>query len=161
MDELIQEIISFVFNLVLSAVLMPVGYFFGKRDEKKHYRSIIEREKKYCHILLFNEKRPPVLVAGQPFALVHGSAVISGDHFKQVVAMLKNLLGGRLTTYETMLDRGRREAILRMKEKADAMGATMIFNVSMQTTTLGQKTGKHGLACAEIMAYGTAWRAPS
>ena len=114
MDELIQELISFVFNLVRSAVLMPVGYFFGKRDEKKHYRSIIEREKKYRHILLFNEKRPPVLVAGQPFALVHGSAVISGDHFKQVVAMLKELIGGRLTTYETMLDRGRREAILQI-----------------------------------------------
>ena len=159
-----EGLITLVFNLVFFAVLMlmpVVGYFFGKREEKKHYRSIIGREKKYRHILLFNEKRPPVLVAGQPFALVHGSAVISGDRFKQVVAMLKNLLGGRLTTYETMLDRGRREAILRMKEKADAMGATMIFNVSLQTTTLGQNAGRQGLACAEIMAYGTAWRAPS
>ena len=153
--------LDLILTVVFTAILMGVGYFFGKRGEKKHYRSIIEREKKYRHILLFNEKRPPAIVSGQPFALVYGSAVISGDYFKQVVAMLKNLIGGRLTTYETMLDRGRREAILRMKEKADAMGATMIFNVSLQTTTLGQKTGRHGLACAEIMAYGTAWRAPS
>ena len=50
--------------------------------------------------------------------LVTGECVISGDYFKNFVAGLKNLFGGRLTTFESVIDRGRREAILRMREKA-------------------------------------------
>lgn len=151
---------EFIVWLVFFLILLTIGLVFGKMGEKKHYRQIKEREEKLKHILLFNEKRPPAIVSGQQFTLVSGSVVMSGDYFKQILAGLKQIFGGRLNSYESMLDRGRREAILRMKEQAEAQGASMIFNVHLQTATLGQKQGNQGPTCAEILAYGTAWVVP-
>jgi uncharacterized protein YbjQ (UPF0145 family) len=127
-------------------------------EQHLHYRSIRRREAQYRDILVFNEKRPPAGFAGQRFALVHGSVVMGCDHFRQLIASLKSFFGGRLGSFETMQDRGRREAILRMKEEARQMGAKAIFNVRLETSTLTTKEGKQGLACVELVAYGTAWK---
>lgn len=148
---------EYIIAIIFAGILALIGLIFGKINERSHYRSIKAREEQYKHILLFNEKRPPAVVSGKPFYLVQGSVVMSGDYFKQMLAGLKQIFGGRLTSYESMLDRGRREAILRMKEQAAKHGATMIFNVHLQTSTLGQKANNQGPTCAEIMAYGTAW----
>jgi uncharacterized protein YbjQ (UPF0145 family) len=155
-----------LFALVIVAVLLVVGFVFGSIGQSRHYRSIKLREFRLRHILLFNEKMPPLQYAGQEFALVSGSVIMGSDYFRQMIAGLKGLFGGRLTSFESMLDRGRREAILRMKEEAERMGANAIFNVRLETSTLsfsqqGNREGGKGLACAELIAYGTAWRAPS
>ncbi|MEM9005468.1 MAG: heavy metal-binding domain-containing protein, partial [Cyanobacteria bacterium P01_F01_bin.86] len=60
-------------------------------------------------------------------------------------------LGGRITTYETLLERGRREAILRMKEDAIKWKASKIVNVRLETAEMGGQ----GLVALEIVAYGT------
>ena len=44
-------------DLILLLTLLCVGYIFGRIAESRHYRSIIEREKKYADILLFAAKR--------------------------------------------------------------------------------------------------------
>jgi len=147
--------------LAFTIILGAVGFIFGRINEKKHYKSIVAREKKYRHILLFNEKLPPAHLSGQPFHLVDGSVVMSGDYFKQLIVALQSIVGGRLSSYESMLDRGRREAILRMKAEAAKKGATMIFNVRLHTSPLNdQNSGKNSLSCIELLAYGTAWVAP-
>ena len=147
--------------IFVTVILCAIGFIFGSIGENNHYRSIVEREANYRRILMFNEKHPPATIAGHDFFLVTGSVVMSGDYFKQMVAALKQLFGGRLTSFESMLDRGRREALLRMKEEAASKGATMIFNVSFQTTMLnnsGQRKGS--VVCAEFLAYGTAATKP-
>ena len=68
--------------------------------------------------------------------MVCGSAVISIDYFKRILAGLRNIFGGTVKSYETLIDRARREALLRMKEKAD--DATMIINVRIETSTIGK-----------------------
>lgn len=145
---------GFILGLV---ILLIIGYSFGKINEKRHYRQLKEREAKLQNILLFNEKRPPNIVSGQPFYLVSGSVVMSSDYFKQTLAGLKQIFGGRLNSYESMIDRARREAILRMKENAQKHGAGMIFNVHLQTSTIGQNQKGQGIVCTEVLAYGTAW----
>ncbi|MDR1367195.1 MAG: YbjQ family protein [Candidatus Accumulibacter sp.] len=146
----------------VTVVLLVVAYFFGVIGEKKHYSSIRAREAELSGILIFNEKMPPALYAGHEFALVSGSVVMSSDYFRQMIAALKKLFGGRLTSFESMMDRGRREAILRMKEEAVRIGAKVIFNVRLETCMLTKNQGgggQQGLACAELFAYGTALRA--
>lgn len=55
------------------------------------------------------------------------------------------------------MDRGRREAVVRMKEQARGMGATMIFNVRFETSSLSEdQSGKQLMFSAEFIAYGTA-----
>ena len=87
--------------------------------------------------------------------MVYGSAVISVDYFKRILAALRNVFGGTIRSYETLLDRARREAILRMKEAAPA-GTKIIINVRVETSTIGKNTQKKSVGCVEALAYGTA-----
>jgi uncharacterized protein YbjQ (UPF0145 family) len=82
--------------------------------------------------------------------LVLGSVVIGGDFFKQVVASLASLFGMRISVAEAMLDRARREAVLRMKEKA--VGADAILNVRVEGLKIGERkiTGIEAMACAQL-----------
>ncbi len=81
--------------------------------------------------------------------------MISVDYFKRFAAGLRNLFGGRVSAYESLLDRARREAVLRMKESCPQ--ADMILNVRMTTSAVGaQQTSNRGIACIEVLAYGTA-----
>lgn len=147
-----------IFVIVITAITLLVCYIIGRSIEKKHYRSIEEREKRYQHILVFNERTPSPNLTGQPFYLVTGSVVMSSDYFKQYISMLKAFFGGRLSSYEKMMDMGRREAILRMKEDAYRKGATIIFNVRLETAMLNQaQKNQNQIVSSELFAYGTAW----
>lgn len=147
-------------QLIVVFVLGFVGLVFGTLAERKHYRSIVLREAEYKHILLFNEKRPPLEVSGQPFYLVQGSVVVSSDYFKNMAAGLRSFFGGRLKSYESLLDRARREAVLRMKQEAQAKGANVIVNVLFETCNLSQSQPGTIVSC-EVLVYGTAWAMPS
>ena len=89
-----------------------------------------------------------------------GNVVISVDYFKRFVAGLRNLVGGRITTYETLLDRARREAILRMKEQAHGLGGYIVFNVKLETASIS-KGRKNTVGSVEVLAYGTAFVKPA
>ena len=143
-----------MWDLAIFVTLVVIGYVVGRVLEKRHYRSIRAREQELRDIMVFASRFPPTL---EPLRqdLVAGSVVISTDYFKLVVAGLQSIVGGRLKTYETLLDRARREAILRMKAEARGRGARMIVNVKFQTFSIpGRKRGS--LVGVEMLAYGTA-----
>jgi len=141
-------------ELGIFLVLICLGYGFGSYREKAHYRSIQEREKTLKDILVF-ESRPGPETTGTGGDLVQGSVVISADYFKTFVAGLRKLIGGRLRSYETLLDRGRREAILRMKMDARRRGANRVFNVRFETASIS-KGERDRLSSVEILVYGSA-----
>jgi uncharacterized protein YbjQ (UPF0145 family) len=139
-------------DFFLFVILITVGYITGRIAEAGHYRSIKQRELKFKDILVFTNRFPPDASLTQNAQLVVGSVVISEDYFKQVVAGLQTLFGGTLRSYESLLDRARREAVLRMKEEAYRRKSRMIINVKFQTfAVLGRSVG-----AVELLAYGTA-----
>ena len=142
-------------DIYVFLTLLILGYVFGRMAEKKHFKSIIEREKKYSNLLAFSERLPPPNLGKVNAELVGGNVVISIDYFKQVVAGLRAIIGGRVTAYESLLERARREAILRMKEEALAKGANMVINVKLETASI-TKGAKQQVGCVEVYAYGTA-----
>jgi uncharacterized protein YbjQ (UPF0145 family) len=87
--------------------------------------------------------------------MVCGNVVISVDYFKTVVAGLRNLVGGNITAYESLLDRARREAVLRMQQEARAGGAQIIINTKFETSRVSGSAGR-GIGSVEVLAYGTA-----
>jgi uncharacterized protein YbjQ (UPF0145 family) len=132
--------------------LLVIGFFAGTMVERAHYASIRKRERELADVLAFMVRFPFDRTTPQRAFLVHGTVVISADYFKTFVAGLRNLFGGRLRTYETLMERARREAILRLKEQARQRGAKMIICVRFETTTISR-----GWAAAmEVLAYGTA-----
>ena len=144
-----------MYELIITAVLLLLGYFFGTHREKKHYESIFQREQELGSIMLFSTRMPPENINPSGGELVQGHVVVSVDYFKQFVAGLRKIVGGRLTSYESLLDRGRREAILRMKQDASEQGANMIFNFKVETSSISK--GQSGnLGSVEVLAYGSA-----
>lgn len=143
-------------QLIFVAVFVTLGYFFGKRAENKHIKSLLERESIMNAIPAMASRMPP-RDANYDQQLVSGSVVIANDYFKTFVAGLRNLFGGKISTYETLLDRARREALLRMKEKAQAQGAELIFNVKYETSNISGQSKKK-IPIIEVHAYGTALR---
>lgn len=143
-------------QLLFVIVFVTLGYFFGKRAEKKHFKSLIEREDQLNALPAMASRMPPQNGAYDQI-LVSGSVVIANDYFKTFVAGLRNLFGGKITTYESLLDRARREALLRMKEEAQVHQAELIFNVKYETANIsGQSSKKPPII--EAHAYGTALR---
>jgi uncharacterized protein YbjQ (UPF0145 family) len=144
-----------MYDLITFLILILVGYIVGTLAEKRHYRSIQKRENEFLHL-------PAVSMKGVEYSdekvksakLVYGSAVISVDYFKRLLAGLRNIFGGTVKSYESLIDRARREAMLRMKEMAQ--GATVIVNVRIETATVGKKANKKSIGCLEAIAYGTA-----
>ena len=141
-------------DIIVFLTLLGAGFAFGQLAEKRHYRSIIRRESELNRLPAVASRYPPV---DRPYdqALVTGSVVVSVDYFKRFVASLRNLFGGRVTAYETLLDRARREALLRMKTQAKGMGAEMVFNVKYETASIS-KGRKQTIGSVELLAYGTA-----
>jgi uncharacterized protein YbjQ (UPF0145 family) len=99
---------------------------------------------------------PPDWNAGSS-DLVTGSVVISLDYFKRIIAGLRGIIGGRIKTYEPLLDRARREALLRMTEEAKRRGFHAVINVRLDTSRLANAAGNgRGTAGVEMLATGTA-----
>ena len=142
-------------NLIIFLVLMTLGYGAGTFLEKRHYRSIRRREKEFLNlpaVTLKTAHYTPDQVASA--RLVYGSAVISIDYFKKILAGLRNIFGGTVKSYESLVDRARREATLRMK--AMAGDAAVIVNVRIETASVGKQANKKSVGCLEAVAYGTA-----
>jgi uncharacterized protein YbjQ (UPF0145 family) len=81
--------------------------------------------------------------------LVQGSTVRAKHIGRDLMAGLKNIVGGELKAYTELLEDARREAIERMSQQAEAMGANAILNVRFSTSSVAQ-------GAAELFVYGTA-----
>ena len=142
-------------ELIITLVLLMLGYGFGRWLEGRHYRSIIAREGALNNIPAVTAKTPDASLNPRQTELVSGNVVISVDYFKRFLAGLRLLIGGRLSSYETLVDRARRESILRMKEQAKDLGASLVFNVKLETSSI-TKGRKNQVGSVEVLAYGTA-----
>ena len=100
-------------------------------------------------------RAPTDLVLSQP-KLVCGNAVISVDYFKPFAAGLRGIIGGRIGSYESLFERARREAMLRMKIEARRHGGNIVLNVKFETTRIYSGGGR-GAISVEALAYGTAY----
>lgn len=151
--ELVRQFPDLFFFLLL----LILGYCIGSWMERRHYSSISKREKE---LLLL-----PVVTGGKNFSehpianaeLVTGSVVISIDYFKRLLAILRNIFGGPVKSYESLVDRARREAILRLKEGAQKRGADIVVNLRLETAAIGRSANKkRQVGSVEAIAYGTA-----
>ncbi len=143
-----------MYELYLLVALITVGFIFGKINEAKHYRSINRREQTLVGLPTTSSKYPigeaDDVVDTQ---LVTGNVVISVDYFKRILASLRNLFGGSVQAYETLVDRARREAVLRLKESCS--NADEIINLRIETSSIS-KGASSKIGSVEVLAYATA-----
>ena len=144
-----------IYQIIWVLVLLVIGYFIGTYLERKHYRSIIQREEELRAMPVVASKLLPPDGEAYSQALVMGNVTISVDYFKRFLATLHNFFGGRVSSYESLLDRARREAILRMKSDAVSKQANLVLNVKYETASIYKGSGSN-IGSVEVLAYGTA-----
>jgi len=141
----------------LPAALLLVAYVIGTAVEQRHYRILRARERRSRAFPVVTFREPPPDWRVEGVEMVTGSVVISLDYFKRFLAGLRLLVGGRIAGYESLLDRARREAVLRVKEEAFARGCHAVVHLRLESTRLNRTLGAEGgTAGVEILAYGTA-----
>ncbi|WP_282611191.1 YbjQ family protein [Pelagibius sp. Alg239-R121] len=140
-----------VLYFVIPMALLAAGLIIGTFNERRHYKSIQQREEQFQALMVFAGKSLPEGFDAVEVTLVSGGTVVAEDRFKALLAWFRNIIGGRIKSYENLLERGRREAVLRMKEKAAAEGFSIIVNTRFETARISQGV--------EIFAYGTAAKA--
>ena len=139
---------AFLLKVAIFVVLFSIGWGFGRHTERKHFQALKEQENRLAYIRIETNRFKTTEATGQ---LVSSNVVISHDYFKYVIANIQNFFGGRLTSYESIVERARREAVIRLKLEAEKMGATEILGLRLSTTELGMQGGM-----VEVFAYGTA-----
>ena len=87
----------------------------------------------------------------QFYGVVTGNTVRAKHIGRDIMAGLKNIVGGELVGYTELLQDSRKEATDRMIEQAQSMGANAVVNVRFATSSISQ-------GAAELFAYGTAVR---
>lgn len=143
---------ALIFKAAIFVILFAVGWGFGRHAERKHLKELEAQEKRLAYIRLDSSRFKTSDHLGQ---LVSSNVVISHDYFKYVIANIQNFFGGRLTSYESVVERARREAVVRLKLEAEKLGAAQIMGLRLSTTELGMQGGM-----VEVFAYGTAIRNP-
>lgn len=81
--------------------------------------------------------------------VVQGSTVRAKHAGRDFFAGLKNIVGGELAAYTELMQEARQQALDRMVEQAESIGANAILNIRFTTASVT-------MGAAEILAYGTA-----
>lgn len=145
-------------DIIIFIILILLGLIVGKTTEVRHLRRLDRREKGIAHMLVTDLRSFPGGVdRAKPPAMVTGEAVIATDYLKSFLARLRKILGGELKSYRSLMTRARREAILRMMEKAQAQGYDAVCNLRLDSADIGGMAGRRGVAMVEAFATGTAY----
>jgi len=102
-------------------------------------------------LLLTNIETIPGRTIVEHYGLVTGSTVRAKHIGRDLMASLKNIVGGELKGYTELLGEARQEAVRRMVEQARALGANAVVNVRFSTSSVTA-------GASELYAYGTAVR---
>ena len=85
------------------------------------------------------------------YGLVSGSTVRAKHVGRDIMASLKNIVGGELKGYTELLQESRQESVKRMMSQAEQLGANAVVNVRFSTSSVAQ-------GASELYVYGTAVR---
>ncbi|MEJ2199849.1 MAG: YbjQ family protein [Desulfuromonadaceae bacterium] len=102
-------------------------------------------------MILTNVNSVPGRKIIEHFGIVQGSTVRAKHVGRDLMASLKNFVGGELKGYTELLQESREEALQRMTEQARQLGANAVVNIRFATSSVAQ-------GAAELFAYGTAVR---
>ncbi len=134
---------------IITGVMLLAAWISGGILERRHLKNLLLLESGSRGLLAVTIEDLPLDWQVESCELVMGNVVISQDYFKRFAASIKGIFGGNIRVFEPLLERARREALMRMKGVAHARGYDTIINVRIETATLAT-------AGVEILAFGTA-----
>ena len=140
-------------------ILVPFGFILGRFSEKRHQKSLKEREEAASDFLVTDLKSFPMLSDSTktPEMLI-GEVTIATDYYKTFAASVRNFFGGEVRSFESLKTRARREAVLRIIEQAKTKGYNAICNLRLETADIGGSTvSQKSAVTVSILASATAY----
>lgn len=137
-----QRLVAF-FCLIIKTTIASIEKTTNLRQ------NLIIKFGKELNMLLSNIESIPGKTIVAYFGIAQGSSVRAKHMGRDFAAGIKNIFGGELKGYTELLNESRDEAVKRMVEQAQAMGANAVVNVRFSTSSIAA-------GAAELFAYGTA-----
>ena len=100
-------------------------------------------------MIVVNTETIPGHQVVQALGVVRGSTIRAKHIGSDIMASLRNIVGGEVKEYTEMLTETRNESVQRMKREAAALGADAVVNLRFTTSQVMA-------GAAELLAYGTA-----
>jgi uncharacterized protein YbjQ (UPF0145 family) len=100
-------------------------------------------------VILATTDHVPGKTIKKTLGLVRGNTIRARHLGRDILAFLRNIVGGEIRDYTKMMAEAREQALDRMIEEAESVGANAIVNVRFTTSMIMQNA-------SEILAYGTA-----
>lgn len=141
-------------DLIILIILLWLWYFFGHRAEKNHYKRIIEKEKELIDIVVLTKTDVKNLNA-ETWEIVYWTIVVSIDYFKKFISSFVKIFWWRINAYESLLDRARRDTLVKVKQQAKDAWCNAIANLKIETSSIS-KWQKWQIGSVEILSYATA-----
>lgn len=151
MIEIIVSFVGFV-------VLMILGVICGTAAERRHFSDLQRREDSRSHFIRTQNRQFVEPIDGLPPTLLCSETVIANDYFKRFKAGLRTFFGGEVRSYNSLMERARRETLMRLIEQAEAMGYNAICNVRLEPADVGGNLEKKGKSMVCIFGSATAYR---
>lgn len=155
-----MEILQLIVGLGIPVALLVLGITVGGITERRHFADIARREQAVQHVLVTDLRSfPGGPKSDPPVALFIGEVVIASDYFKTFISGLKKIIGGELRAYERLMERARREAVLRVVEQAAQQGYDAVCNIRLEMADLigTEQKQKAKAAAVAVIASGTAY----
>lgn len=102
-------------------------------------------------MIVVNTETVPGHEVAEALGIVRGSTIRAKHIGRDIMASLRNVVGGEVKEYTEMLTETRNESVHRMKQEARALGADAVVNLRFSTSQVMA-------GAAELLAYGTAVR---
>ena len=148
--------IEILIYVVPTVIFLGLGIFVGGWAERRHFRSIIEREASTANMVSTQSKMFIQPQAFKPPRIVCSETVIASDYFKNFLSAFRKFFGGEMKSYNSMMDRARRETLLRLKEQALADGYNAICNVRLEPADVAGSSGAIRKTAVMVSILGTA-----
>ncbi|MDR0869556.1 MAG: heavy metal-binding domain-containing protein [Planctomycetaceae bacterium] len=161
-SEAVVEMI-FLLGVVVSAVFFPLYCIAcAVKIERSHFKALTQAEAELSDMVISDMKTLPPNWNPSGTIFVSENVVISSDYFKNFLWSFRKIFGGESRGFTNLLERGRREATVRLMRKARECGANAVWNVRYETSIVqkgwqNDNNGKNKLAGGEVLAYGTAF----
>lgn len=101
------------------------------------------------NMIIVNTEKIPGREISEVLGLVRGNTIRARHIGNDVMAGLRNIVGGEVKEYTKMISEAREDSLKRMVEEAEALNADAVVNVRFTTSQVMS-------GAAEILAYGTA-----
>lgn len=126
-----------------------IGWLVATLLERRHNTRMTEREKLLADVRVCTTKQAGP--AAQEGIMIMGSVVIAHDFFRTLIIQFRKLIGGNIKPYERLVNRGRREAFIRLREEAVLRGFDRVINVRFDSAHVSGRF----LSAVEMVVYGT------